>query len=349
MRLALRGESLVERVAVRLGLVPAPAAQAWGGLALAGVLVAAERLGITARLAAGPATLGTLRDELDIDETVTRLLLDCLLALGHVDTGPDGYRLSRTSRRWLDPASELSVARFVAGTSDYWPWWAELSEVARTGRPVGHHDAPDDDPYWRRYIYGQLELARLSAREVATRLRLPAGTTTLLDIGGGHGWYATELCRRHPGLTATVLDLPGSARIGREIVEAAGMSGRVAHVEGNALDADLGDGFHAALCFNLVHHLREEQIINLFSRVRLALRPGGLFAVMDAFAPSSRRPNTAAAFLGMFMYLSSGAPPYTPAHLRDWFAASGFGALRRVPVRRLPGQGLYVAVRLDGD
>lgn len=349
MRLALRGENLVERVAVRLGLVPEPAVQAWGGLALAGVLVAAERLGITERLGAGPATPAALHEELGIDETVTRLLLDCLRALGHVDTGPDGYRLSRASRRWLDPGSDLSVARFVAATSDYWPWWAGLSGVARTGRPIGHHDAPPDDPYWRRYIYGQLELARLSAREVAARLRLPGGTATLLDIGGGHGWYAAELCRRHPHLTATVLDLPGSVRIGREIMEAAGMSARVAYREGNALDTDLGDGYDAVLCFNLVHHLREEQIINLFTRVRRALRPGGVFAVMDAFAPPSRRPNTAAAFLGMFMYLSSGAPPYSPADLSGWLAAAGFGPYRRVPVRRLPGQGLYVVNRRDRD
>jgi len=74
-----------------------------------------------------------------------------------------------------------------------------------------------------------------------------------------------------------------------------------------------------------------------------------VFAVMDAFAPPSRRPNTAAAFLGMFTYLSSGAPPYSPADLRGWFSAAGFGPYRRIPVRRLPGQSLYVAIRRDGE
>jgi 2-polyprenyl-3-methyl-5-hydroxy-6-metoxy-1,4-benzoquinol methylase len=349
VRLVLRGDNPLEWLALRLRLVPEPAAQAWAGVALTGVLVAAQRLGLTARLAAGPATAEALCADLGLDPTAGRLLLDCLCSVGHVTRGPDGYRLARASRRWLDPGSELSVGRFVAANADYFAWWAGLDEVARTGRPVGHHEWPADDGYWRRYVTGQLELARLSAREVARRLRLPAGASRVLDVGGGHGWYAAELCRRHPGLAATVLDLPGSARIGREIIAEAGMSGRVAHVEGDALEADLGTGYDAALCFNLVHHLREEQIVALFGRVRGALRPGGVFAVMDAFAAAARRTPNAVAFLRMFMYLSSGSSAYTPGQLGGWLDAAGFGAPRRVAVRRLPGQGLYVASRRDGD
>jgi 2-polyprenyl-3-methyl-5-hydroxy-6-metoxy-1,4-benzoquinol methylase len=345
VRLALRGDNPLEWLALKLRLVPEPAAQAWAGVALTGVLVAAQRLGVTARLAAGPASAETVCADLGLDPTAGRLLLDCLCSTGHVTSGADGYRLARSARRWLDPASDLSVGRFVAANGDYFAWWAGLDEAARTGRPVAHHEWPAEHDYWRRYITGQLELARLSAREVARRVRLPAGASRLLDIGGGHGWYAAELCRRHPGLAATVLDLPGSARIGREIIEAAGMSGRVAHVEGDAVVADLGSGYDAALCFNLVHHLREEQIVALFGRVAGALRPGGVFAVMDAFAAPARRTPNAVAFLRMFMYLSSGSSPYAPEQLRGWLAGAGFGAPRRVGVRRLPGQGLYLAVR----
>jgi len=345
VRLALRGDNLLERLALRLRLVPEPAAQAWAGVALSGVLVAAQRLGVTARLANGPASAEAVCADLGLDPTAGRLLLDCLCSVGHLTLGPDGYRLTRSARRWLDPRSDLSVGRFVAANVDYFGWWAGLDEVARSGGPVEHHDRPAGDAYWRRYITGQLELARLSAREVARRLRLPGDASRLLDIGGGHGWYAAELCRRHPGLAATVVDLPGSARVGREIIAEAGMSGQVSHVEGDALEADLGGGYDAALCFNLVHHLREDQVVALFGRVREALRPGGVFAVMDAFAAPSRRPPNAVAFLRMFMYLSSGSAPYTPDQLRGWLDAAGFGVPRRVPVRRLPGQGLYVTSR----
>jgi cyclopropane fatty-acyl-phospholipid synthase-like methyltransferase len=178
---------------------------------------------------------------------------------------------------------------------------------------------------------------------VAGKLRLPRGPATVLDIGGGHGWYSASLCRRYPRLRATVLDLPGSARVGRGIVAAAGLSDRVSHRDGDALTADLGSGYAAVLCFNLVHHLGPEQIVALFTRIRAALAPGGSLAVLDAFAFPSRRPNPAAATLGMFMYLSSGARCYPVVDLYRWLARSGYARPRRIPARRIPGLALYQA------
>jgi hypothetical protein len=62
--------------------------------------------------------------------------------------------------------------------------------------------------------------------EVARRLGLPPAPRALLDLAGGHGWFVAELVRRHPALTATVLDLPGATRVGRAIMAETGMSAR---------------------------------------------------------------------------------------------------------------------------
>lgn len=345
MRLSLRGANPAEWLALRLGVVPTVAAEAWGGMALSGVLVAAVRTGLTARLARGPGTAEELAAELELDPLPTRLLLDCLRSAGHVRVRGGRYRLTRGSRRWLDPESALSVAGFVAGTGDYFSWWAELEEVTRRGVPAGHHDAPPDDPYWRRYISGQLDLARLSAGEVARKLPLAGGARTLLDIGGGHGWYSAQICRRHPQLTATVLDLPGSAAIGREIIARAGMAGRVRHRDGDATTGDLGSGYDGVLCFNLVHHLRPEEIVGLFTRIHDALAPGGTLAVMDAFADPARKASAAANVLGLFVYLSSGSQVHTPEQLHAWLREAGFGRPRRIRILRIPGQAMYVVQR----
>jgi len=343
VRLALHAGNPVEWLALRAGLVPAPAADAWGGMALSGVLVAAVRTGITARLGAGQATAAEVAADLGLDPLPTRLLLDCLSSAGHVTARSGRYRLSGRSRRWLDPASPLSVAGYVAGAVDYWPWWQGLERSARTGATSGSHGAAPDDPYWRRYIVGQLELARLSAPEVARKLPLPPRPRALLDIGGGHGWYSACLCRRHPGLTATVLDLPGSAAVGREVIAAADLSDRVLFREGDAATADLGAGYDAVLCFNLVHHLAPGQIAGLFRRVRAALNPGGTLAVLDVFADHGRRGQAHADMLALFVYLSSGAQVHTPAELAGWLGDAGFAPPRKVRVLRLPGLTLQVA------
>lgn len=347
MRLALRGANPAEWLALRAGLVPTAAADAWGGMALSGIVIAAVRTGITARLAAGHATTQELAADLGLDPLPTRLLLDCLRSAGHVTERSGRYRLSRSARRWLDPASPLCVATYVAGAADYWPWWSGLDEAVRTGKTSGSHDAGPDDPYWRRYITGQRELARLSAAEVAKKLPLPARPRTLLDIGGGHGGYSAALCERHPTLHATILDLPGSAAIGRELIAAAGLADRVSFREGDATTADLGHdgGYDAVLCFNLVHHLAPDEVAALFRGVSDALNPGGTLAVLDVFADPGRRASAHADMLALFVYLSSGARVHTPRELGEWLRGAGFSPSKKIRILRMPGLALQVTTK----
>ena len=354
MRLALRGGNPLERAALRANLVPTPAAEAWGGVAASGVLVAAVRTGIVARLASAPACPEAIAEDLCLAPTPTRLLIDCLIAGGHARQARDGsVRLTRRDQRWLDPESEVGVARFVNACGDYFDWWRDLDRLIETGASVEHHDRGPQDPYWRRYVLGQLDLARLSAPEVARRMVLPSSAGSVLDVGGGHGWYSATLCGRHAGLTATVLDLPGSARIGREVIEAAGLAHRVTFVEGDARTAEFPGGQDAVLFFNLLHHLTESEIPTLFARAAEALKPGGTLAVLDAFAePPQRQPgrarvraNAAATHLALFVRLTSGSTVHSPADLRTWLADAGFDAVRRVRSARIPGLALYQACR----
>jgi cyclopropane fatty-acyl-phospholipid synthase-like methyltransferase len=348
MRLTIRGDNLFERVVLRTNLAPVPAFESWSGMALSGLLIASTRLGLIARLAQRPATMDELIEALQLNREPTRLLLDCLRGLGYVGYRQGRYSLSRRARRWLVPTAPSSVGRFVAGCRDYWEYWSNLPEVVRSGVAFDHHAAEPDDPYWREYITGQFELARLSASEVAKKLHLPASARTLLDVGGGHGWFAAELCRRYPTLHATVIDLPGSAKIGREIIADAGMSHRVQHCDGDALVDDLGDSYDAALCFNLIHHLKPGEIVTLLDRIYAALNPGGSLAVLDLFAqPGHSRPDAASSCLGLFFYLTSGAETYSSEQLRDWLRATGFDTPRRVRLRHIPSQTLYLATKLQ--
>ena len=90
-----------------------------------------------------------------------------------------------------------------------------LEDLVRDGTPrrAARQSSPDD-PYWRSYIRGQYQLARLSSAEVAKAVPLRQGAHSLLDVAGAHGEYSMALCRRHEGLRATIVDLPGSARVG---------------------------------------------------------------------------------------------------------------------------------------
>jgi len=167
--------------------------------------------------------------------------------------------------------------------------------------------------YWRNYIRGQYQLARLTSKEAAAIVALPDGASSLLDVAGAHGEFSMALCRRHAGLSATVVDLPGSARIGREIVEQAGMSDRLTYVEGDMYEVDLGGPHDGALCFSIIHHLTPDLTRRLFTRVREALRPGAPITVLDLFDREPGEQPGSGSFLGLFFQLTSAAATYSPA------------------------------------
>lgn len=346
MRPTIRPDDPTEAAGLLLNLAPRPVGDAMFGMMVARAVMAGVRLGVFERLAAAPGTAEDLAAERGLSPAGTHRLLACLAAAGHVDRDGERWALARRARRWLDPASPTYVGTFVDFNYDQWAWWSRLEDSVRSGEGFEiHADEALDEAYWERYIRGQYELARLSGPEVAKALRLPDAPRSLLDLAGGHGWFAAELCRRHPTLSATVVDLPQSAAVGRRIMAETGMAHRVEHREGDMFAADLGGPHDGALCFNIIHHLEPEAVVALFRRVGETLRPGGTLAVLDLFlGPPSRRPDMSA-FLGMHFWLTSGAATYAPSELAEWLHEAGFSAPRRVRIRRLPNQTLYEARR----
>jgi len=344
MRLGPIADDFAERIAIRFNLAPVPAAYAMYGMVDGRVVGVAKRLGVLDALLDGPATAGRIAETLELQVAGTRLLCENLASLGILAQDGHTFSLPKRSRKWLDPASPTYVGTFIEHTASYWEWYAELERIVRDGGSFEIHREPSEEhDYWRVYITGQYELARLSADEVAKAIRLPRAPTALLDVAGAHGWFAAAVCQRHPGLRATVLDLPGSARVGREIIAAAGMSDRVEHRDGDMFEAELGGPYDCALVFDIIHHLTLEQMQTLFERLRGAMRSGATLAVLDMFRSDARRQRASAAALGLLFHLTSGADLHTPADLAGALRRAGFDTPRRTRIRRIPDQGLYQA------
>ena len=347
MRIGPRYDNATERVGVALNMVPVPVGLAMFGMPIARALQVAQRTGVFRELARGPAAAPELAQRLGLREQGLARLLDALCAADVLRLRrAGGYAMPKRTAKWLDPASPSYVGDFVADTAHYWDWWAGLETLVREGTHVELHDTPADDPYWRSYITGQFQLARLSSAAVARAVGLAADARSLLDVAGAHGEYSMALCRRHDRLQATVVDLPGSARIGREIVAAAGMSARVRHVEGDMFATDLGGPHDGALAFNIVHHLSPEQAKALFARIAAALKPGAPLCVLDLYArPAGEQPDNGS-FLGLFFHLTSGADTYAIPEVARWLAESGFGPTKAKRLPQIPGLALLRAERV---
>lgn len=347
MRPGLAAETLLERLGTRLNLAPLAAGEAILPPALTRAITTTQKLGLFGALLDGPREAASLAGELGLDPEATRLLLDVVALAGHLERSCYGeYVVAPRARKWLDPGSPTYIGTFIENCHDYWAWWDRLEDVVRTGESERIHDYAPDDPHWQRYIRGQFELARLSAPEVSRRVRVPAGAESLLDLAGAHGWYAASVCRRHDGLRATVLDLPASAAVGREILREAGAEDRVEHHDGDLLSDDLGGPHDVVLLFNIVHHFRAEQNRQILARVAAALRPGGTVAILDLFSTPVAKPPDGGSIFGLFFFLTSAAAVFPVHALSDWLRDAGFDHVRDKPVRTIPHQRLVQARRI---
>ncbi|HEU4393651.1 MAG TPA: class I SAM-dependent methyltransferase [Solirubrobacterales bacterium] len=344
MRIAAVPDGLLERLGLLLNKLPTPIGEAMYAMPAARSLQVAQRTGMLTALAEGPREPAELAEHLGLRPAATVRVLDVVASLGHLKLRPDGrYEMTARARAWLDPSSDTYVGDFLADTAHYWDWYGGLEDLVREGRHVELHAKAADDPYWDSYIRGQFQLARLSSAEVAKAVPLPRGAHSVLDVAGGHGEFSMALCRRHDGLRATVVDLPGSARVGREIVAAAGMQERVRHLVGDMFETDYDGHYDGALCFNIVHHLSPEQTRALFARIRVSLRPGAPLCVLDLYDRPAGRQANLASVLGLFFHLTSGADTYSTDEVSRWMGESGYGTAAVKSFRTLPDLRMLVA------
>lgn len=355
MRLSVTPEGPVDQLALLLNLAPTPVPEVMFGMAGSRVLTVAARLGLFVALARPGQTLALLATHCQVAPEGLLHLLGCLQALGYVQVQAHEqthdraheqtqvYALSSRARKWLDPASDTYVGTFLDFNEDQWQWWSQLEGVLRSGRPFSIHQLDADDPGWTRYITAMFELARLSADEVAGLVPVPRGAQRLLDVAGGHGLFAAKLCAKQVSLRATVLDLPGSVRVGRALMQQHGYAQRVQHVEGDIFTAPLDGPYDVIVYFQTLRHFSPEQNLGLFKRLKQALAPGGVLAVMDYLAPDVGLAGGMGAFVGLNYYLTTGGALYSLRMLKSALADAGFSRLRVRSVLRLPFQKLVLA------
>jgi SAM-dependent methyltransferase len=303
-------------------------------------------LGVFGALDERPDTSDGLAARLELDALGVETLLTALRSLGYVEPAGDGGELAPTpeARRLLSPASPESVAAFLgAQNAHHWDTMGRLDEVMRSGEPVGWHDVAPGDPLWEAYLRGLFEATRADQDDNAAVVPV-SDARAMTDVAGGHGGFSMAMCRRHPALRATVLDLPASVAVGRRIVEEQGYAERVGFREGDALEADLGEGLDVVSAFNLVHHLSPQDSVRLFTRARAALRPGGCLVIGETERPQPGDDvHRQGALSGLLFYAMSRARTYTRTEMTGWLHDAGFARIDLHRSERSPWRVVLVA------
>jgi SAM-dependent methyltransferase len=283
-------------------------------------------LGVFDALADGPASARELARRLELDELGAETLVTTLRVLGYVQGDGDRVRNAPVSERFLVSSSPESIATWVGAQSDlHWDVLGMLPEAVRSGRAYSFHEERADEPErWEAYVRGLFEISRAEHDDNAA-LVPGDDLRSLVDVAGGHGAFAMAMCRRHPRLRATVLDLPPSARVGRRIVEEEGFAEQIDFREGDVFEIGLGEGLDVVSVFNLVHHLPEERGRELCRMAHDALRPGGALVVGDSARPEGGQQVSAhGGISSLLFYAFSHGRNFTASEIAGWLEQAGF-------------------------
>lgn len=319
------------------GAVPEPIVMGFWGMGVSRVLISGVRLGVFDALADGGRTSVQVAAACGLDPAGCETFLDALNGFGYLRRRDGVFTLSRGAAKWLTASSPSSMREPMLFYGYLWDAIAEIEEGVRTGVPIDFHHADRPPEFWRTYMRALGQFAGITAAEVVRRARIGAAPKRLLDVGGGHGAYSVAFCRRTPGLTAEVLDLPAAAVQGREIVAEQGMSERVVYREGDLRTTEWGEGYDVVLIFNVLHNLSEAESRDALVRARAALAPGGTLVVLDSEHVGGRgNLSTTSGFNELFFFVVSGTRAYPEGTMLGWMREAGFAELRRTKLFSVP-------------
>ena len=344
MKLKIQPEGLLERMALLLNLAPTPLVDTQVAFNAARAIMAAADVGLFEALGKDRKTVEQITGTTHTDPAATKNLLDCLVGIGYLHWSDGNYSLRPKYYKWLlkeYPSNLIGKLRFQLIE---WNWMGKLEEYVRTGKPLNFHSTMTKEE-WASYQEGMRDLSVNTAKELAGKLKLPANATSMLDIGGSHGSFSIELCKKNPSLSSTILELPGAIDRASAIAAQHNLTDRVKYKAGNALTDDLGsEQFDLIMINNVVHHFSSEENFALAKKIAKALKPGGIYAIGEFIR--QQKPGeggVVGSTAGLYFSLTSSSGTWSENEIRSWQTQAGLKPAKSISLMTLPGWKMLTA------
>lgn len=198
----------------------------------------------------------------------------------------------------------------------------------------------------RSYQVAMRWLAADTVDEVCKKLPLPSGGNKMLDVGGSHGLYCVEMCRKHKNLKATVLDWPiGIENAKKTLAEETDVADRIDTYEADFHEDEFPEGYDLAFLGQIIHGNSPEQNKNIFRKLAQATTERGTVGIVDQFdnLSGSQFNRSIASLLGWGLFLFANGRSYKVEKVKDWLKEAGFTKSRVKSLRKSPGYTLLVS------
>jgi len=291
-------------------------------------------LGLFTALGGQRKTALSLARVIGASERGVRILCDFLVINGLLEKQDDEYRSSPDAELFLDensPAYFGTVGRFML-SEELLSNFSDIAAVVRKGGTLleGQGVVEADNPIWVEFARSMVPLIMPSAELIAELVTrdVPADRPLrVLDVAAGHGVFGITIARRHAAAEVVALDWSAVLDVATENAEKAGVADRHTRLEGDAFEANFGEGYDVVLLTNFLHHYDIPTCTKLLRKVRGALNDGGRAVTLE-FVPNEDRisPGDQAAFSLMMLATTAAGDAYTFEQLKSMAADAGFAS-----------------------
>ncbi|MFI1831355.1 class I SAM-dependent methyltransferase [Streptomyces sp. NPDC020412] len=293
-----------------------------------GVLGAAASHSLFTHLENGAATAAELAARAEISERGAQTLLDGLLGVGLIELHQGCYRNTPAASAYLVEDKPASLSRLARLKLKHMGALTTLPDVVRAGGPVADPTTEVvDNPHWGEVVPAIAAQSVPAATVAAEVLGLAdAGEVSILDVGGGSGIYSAIWLQTNPAARSTQLDWEPINAIARRLLAERGVADRFTCVNGDFHTTDFGTAtYDIALYSHIAHQEGPEQNIEVFSRLRNSLKPGGALVVCDYVVDDDRGgPAFPLIFASEMLLKSQQGGTWRQSDYRDWLVKAGF-------------------------
>lgn len=324
------------------------------GFWAAKTLMSGVKLGVFTELDRnGPLTVEEFEDALGLHPRSSRDFLDALVALNLLNREDGYYRNTPESDAFLVEQRLSSLTGWFEMVNDrLYPFWGDLEEALRTGRPTNeledHQTHPfeeaiyQDDENLEQFV-GAMTSLSMGAAEVFAHELPWEQYESVVDLGTSEGIVPKRIAEENDHIRAIGLDLP---RVEPHFEEVAGASPAA-----DRLDFQTGDFFEdeplpAADVYILGHILHDwgiDEKKEILSKVADAVNEGGLIVVYGTMIDEDRREAELPLLMSLNMLVETpNGFDYTPRQCIEWLHETGFEGGE---ANRLPGPDTMVLAR----
>jgi SAM-dependent methyltransferase len=301
--------------------------QALTSYQLAQAMKGAIELEIFTHISGGANTAPVIAKLCGGTEKGVRVLCDYLTVHGFLTKSGQEYSVTPDVAPLLDrksPSYMGTVASFfthpvmVAKYND-------VADLVRRGGAIDHTLEPNEQ-IWVEFARYMAPMFAIPAGIVAEFIARPGEPIRVLDIAAGHGLFGIHIALANSKANITYQDWSNVLEVARENTAKMGVADRAQFIPGSAFEVDFGAGYDIVLLPNFIHHFDNPTNVTLLKKVRMALKAGGIAAIIE-FVPNEDRvsPPDGALFAMRMLGTTPNGDAYTLAEIDGMLREAGFG------------------------